>query len=91
MKQKCYKKEKIRPLKTPRQVRQWIKRQAWYSSFRMMVWMEEDRTLRDRLRTLGGYDGAMTITDAFDWGKTVQGFRHWSVVNDVFKEWFNSK
>lgn len=91
MKQKCYKKERIRPLKTPRQVREHIRRQAWYSSFKDLVMMEWDRPLWKRLRMLWGFDGAITIVDAFDWDKTVQGRKHWEIINECFTAWYVGK
>lgn len=91
MKQKSYKVERIRPLKTPRQVRQYIRRQAWWYSFKELVMMERDRPLWRRLRTLWGFDLGMTIEGAFDWDKTVQGHTHWSIVNERFVAWFVSK
>ncbi len=90
MKQKCYKKERIRPLKTPHQVREYIRRQAWYCSFKELVLMEWDRPLWKRLRTLWGFDGALTVEEAFDWDNTVQGRKHWEIVNVCFTAWFVS-
>ena len=90
MKQKCYKKEWIRPLKTPRQVRRYLRRQAWYGSFRDLVLTEWKKPLRQRLRTLWGFEGALTVEGAFDWDKTVQGYTHWSIVNECFVAWFIS-
>lgn len=89
MKQDCYKKEKIRPRKTPRQVRQYIRRQAWYYSFKELTLMELKRPLWKRLRTLWGFDCALTIKDAFDWDNTVQGRKHWEIVNECFTAWFD--
>lgn len=37
MKQKCYTVERIKRSKTPRQVREYIQRQAWYKSFKDLV------------------------------------------------------
>lgn len=91
MKQKCYKKERIRPLKTPRQVRQYIRRQAWYRSFKQLVWMEEDRTLRDKLRTLLGLNGVCTLVWAFDWSRTVQMYSGWWAANEAFTAWYAGK
>ena len=91
MKQKCYKKERIRPLKTPRQVREYLRRQAWYSSFKDLVLMEWNRPLWKRLRTLWGFDGAITIVDAFDWDNTVQGRKHWEIINECFTAWYVGK
>ena len=91
MKQKCYKKERIRPLKTPRQVRQWIRLQPWYYSFKELVMMEWGKPLWKRLRTLWGFDGAITIVDAFDWDKTVQGRKHWEIINECFTAWYVGK
>ena len=91
MKQKCYKKEKIRPRKTPRQVRQWIRLQPWYYSFKELVMKEWDRPILERLMTLWGFDGAATITNAFDWDKTFQGHKHWQIVDDCFTAWYLSK
>ena len=91
MKQKCYKKERIRPLKTPRQVRQYLRRQDWYGSFKSLVMMERDRPLWRRLRRLLGFDGAMTVEGAFDWDKTFQGYTRWSIINEHFLVWYISK
>ena len=91
MKQKCYKKERVRPLKTPRQVRQYIRRQEWYHSFKELTLMELDRPLWKRLRTLWGFDCALTIKDAFNWDNTVQGRKHWEIVNECFTAWYLSK
>ena len=91
MKQKCYTKERIRPLKSPKEVRQYIRRQAWYASFKDLVMMDWDRPLWKRLRTLWGFEYAMTIAGAFDWGKTVQGRRHWQNINETFIVWYVSK
>ena len=91
MKQKCYKKEKIRPRKTPRQVRQWIRLQPWYYSFKELVMMDWDRPIWERLMTLWGFDGAATIINAFDWDKTAQGHTHWQIVDESFTAWYLSK
>lgn len=85
------KKERIRPLKTPQQVRQYIRRQAWYSSFKELVMTEWGRSLWECIRTLWGYDGAATITNAFDWDKTVQGHKHWQIVDECFTAWYVGK
>lgn len=90
MKQKCYKNNRLRPFKTPRQVRQYIRRQAWYHSFRQLVWAEEDRTLRDKLRTLMGYDGACTLVWAFDWNRTVMRYSEWKAAHEAFTAWYAS-
>lgn len=91
MKQKCYKTERIRPLKTPRQVREHIRRRSWYRSFKDLVLMEWDRPLWKRLRTLWGFDGALTIQDAFDFDKTVQGRKYWEIINECFTAWYVGK
>ena len=91
MKQKCYTKYWIHPEKTPRQVRRYIRRQDWYRSFRDLVMMERDRPLWRRLRRLWGFEGALTVEGAFDWDKTVQGYTHWSIVNECFVAWFISE
>lgn len=91
MKQKCYKEYRILPLKTPRQVRQYIRRQAWYASFKYLVMRDWDRPLWNRLRTLWGFDHVMTIAVAFDWDNTVQGREHWQNINETFIAWYVSK
>ena len=91
MKQKCYTKYRVRPEKTPRQVRKYIRRQAWYASFKDLVTMDWDRPLWKRLRTLWGFEYAMTIAGAFDWDKTVQGRKHWQIINETFTAWFEGK
>ncbi len=83
MKQNCYKNTK-----SPRQIRRYIRRQAWYYSFKELVMMEWDRPIWERLMTLWGFDGAATIINAFDWDNTVQGRKHWEIVNECFTEWF---
>lgn len=90
MKQKCYTVERIKRSKTPRQVREYIRRQAWYCSFKELVLMEWDRPLWKRLRTLWGFDGALTVEEAFDWDNTVQGRKHWEIVNVCFTAWYVS-
>ncbi len=91
MKQKCYKTERIRPLKTPRQVREHIRRQAWYRSFKDLVLMEWDRPLWKRLHTLWGFDGKKTIVNAFDWAENFYGYNHWAIINSCFEAWYEGK
>lgn len=74
--------------KTARQVRRYLRRQPWYDSFRRLVWMEENRSIRDRIRTLRGRDGGYTIIGAFDWTSSVQGFNGWSEVSNEFDKWY---
>lgn len=91
MKQECCTVERINPLKTPRQVREYLRKQAWYGSFKDLVIMEWNRPLWKRLRTLWGFDGVFTIQDAFDFDKTVQGRKHWEIINECFTAWYYGK
>lgn len=86
MKQNCYKNTK-----SPRQIRRYIRRQAWYYSFKELVMMEWDRPLWKRLRTLWGFDGKKTIVNAFDWAENFYGHIHWSIVNECFEAWYDDK
>lgn len=74
--------------KPMREVRRWLRRQPFYKSFRTLVFMEEDRTLRDKLLVLWGYWGDRTIIEAFNWSLTVQGVHEWWKINRVFMEWY---
>lgn len=74
--------------KRPRQVRRWLRKQPYWGSFRKFVWMEEDRSLRDKLEVLLGYAGPTTFIDAFDWGSTLQGFNEWKAIHDSFLDWY---
>lgn len=66
-------------MKTPNQVREWLKAQPWYLKF-----------VTNTLKAHNGYLGAATITDAFDWLDSDEGQEFWENVNDQFMEWFNS-
>lgn len=83
MKQDCYKNTK-----SPREIRRYIRRQAWYESFRQLVWMNEKKTFREKLRTLWGYEGSKTIVCAFDWSRTVMLYREWKSINEAFNAWY---
>lgn len=74
--------------KRPGQVRRWLRSQPWYGSFRKLVFMEDDRTLQDKLKIIMGYGGISTIVDAFDWNLTVQGYSEWAAINRVFTQWY---
>ena len=76
-------------MKTPKQVRRWMRRQTWWRSFRTLAWMEENRSLRDKLRTLTGHGGLHTVAEAFNGFETLQGGAFWADVSAEFMCWYN--
>ena len=80
-------KEFIKQFKEAQRVRRYLRRQLWWKSFRNLVWTER-MPLRARIRILSGFEGGLTIEDAFKWSDTLQGEGFWSENNKAFCKWY---
>lgn len=72
----------------PHDIRRWLRRQPWYRDFVGHVRWNDRVTLRHKLRILSGRKGEATMTEAFDFGITVEGARKWRERNEQFINWF---
>ena len=75
-------------MKTPEQIRAWLKSREWWPQFVKNTVAFDYRTAE----VLSGDRGEDTILDAFCWLDTPEGDDFWGDKNREFKEWyFNEK
>lgn len=75
-------------MKTPEQIKEWLEKQKWYESFKQQA--EKNLGITPELdETLNGIDGILTISAAFDWQRSEEGFSFWERINKDFLRWYN--
>lgn len=72
----------------PRNIRRWLRRQAWHRSFLGHIRWNHDLTLWDKILIAGGFYGIRTIPCAFDWTLTVEGTNTWCERFNSFIKWY---
>ena len=75
-------------MKTQEQIKEWLERQPWYENYRTNLLRESDSSFESR-ECLSGYAGLLTISKAFCWGTTEEGFDFWNEVDGKFTDWFD--
>lgn len=74
-------------MKTPKQIKEYIRKQSWYESFRNHV-NHSVGSLSRHFYILFGKAGEDTIRRAFPWDKTLEGAHFWIRVDRNFREWY---
>lgn len=77
-------------MKTSEQIKEWLERQLWYEQYKTNLFWENDSSLVSR-KYLSGDEGGLTISKAFYWRDTEEGFDFWNDVNKKFVDWFKDK
>lgn len=67
-------------MKTPEQIKEWLQKQEWYPLYKSNAGKEP-----------GGRLGSRTISSAFYWKETPQGYAFWSKINGQFLLWYHKK
>lgn len=74
-------------MKTPEQIKEWLERQPWYEQYKTNLFQQSDSSLESR-ECLSGQAGLHTISGAFCWQITEEGFDFWNDVDRKFMDWF---
>ena len=74
-------------MKTAEQIREWLRDKPWYEQYKMNLFREKDSSMESR-ECLSGQSGLHTISKAFCWGTTEEGFDFWNDVDGKFTDWF---
>ena len=77
-------------MKTQEQIKEWLERQPWYEQYKTNLLQESDSSLELR-ECLLGQAGLLTISKAFCWGTTEEGFDFWNDVDSKFTKWLESE
>lgn len=72
-------------MKTPKQIRRYLRKQPWYEAWLKFTWMQQP--LKEFLLFALGYKDTSTI-QGFSWQGTVQGGSFWNEVDNKFKTWY---
>lgn len=75
-------------MKTQEQIKEWLERQPWYEQYKTNLFQQSDSSLESR-KYLSGQAGFHTISKAFCWGTTEEGFDFWNEVDEKFTDWFD--
>lgn len=74
-------------MKTQEQIKEWLEIQPWYEQYKTNLFRQSDSSLESR-ECLSGQAGLLTISKAFCWGTTEEGFDFWNEVDEKFTYWF---
>lgn len=74
-------------IKTPEQIRAWLKSREWFPQFMRNTIDYDYRTAE----VLSGDRGQDTVLDAFYWVYAPEGLNFWSEKNQEFREWYFSE
>ncbi len=74
-------------MKTPEQIRAWLKSREWFPQFMRNTIDYDYRTAE----VLSGDRGQDTVLDAFCWVYAPEGLNFWSEKNLEFREWYFSE
>lgn len=74
-------------MKTQKQIKEWLEKQTWYEQYKTNLFRESDSSL-ESMEHLLGRAGLLTISKAFCWGMTEEGFDFWNEVDEKFTDWF---
>lgn len=77
-------------MKTPEQIKAWLKAQPWYEQFKENVFNSDFSKLRKQ-KTLSGESGLDTITGAFKWLGTPETLFFWEDVDKEFCKWYGEE
>lgn len=72
-------------MKKPFQVKDYLRKQEWYSRYKANV---EGSTIEKLKGLLSGRAGVDTISRAFNWAETPEGTDFWVKANDEFMDWY---
>ena len=75
-------------MKTPEQIKEWLEGQPWYEQYKTNLFRQNDSS-KESLEFLLGNAGLTTISKAFCWGTTEEGFDFWNEVDEKFTDWFD--
>lgn len=73
-------------MKTPKQIKNWLKAQDWYPQFEKNV---KELNEEDAQLILYGEVEEFTISGAFWWHDSSEGDEYWEARDDEFMEWYN--
>lgn len=73
--------------RTPKEIRRWFRSNLWYREFLHHAWFGRT-SLKTAIAVISGRYGIDTLTAAFTWDNTLQGYGIWSVRNNDFKTWY---
>jgi hypothetical protein len=63
-------------MRTPKEVRRWLRQQSWYKEWRTQI-MNLRISRKERNRILRGHAGKDSI-NLFEWRDTIQGYDCWN-------------
>lgn len=75
-------------MRTAKEVRRYMRRQAWYRDFRRIILTEKSLSLLEKIRILRGKYGDDTLMDTFTWEDTVQGYEFWRSAMVAMFDWY---
>lgn len=78
-------------MKTPEQIKEWLKAQPWYEQFKNNVIGDWSNTSKGIKRTLSGENGITTIALAFNWQISNEGFCFWDDIDEQFRNWYDEE
>lgn len=78
-------------MKTPEQIKAWLEAQPWYEQFENNVMGNWCNTTKEKMRTLSGENGIITIALAFSWQISDEGFCFWKDIDEQFRNWYNEE
>lgn len=76
-------------MKTPEQIKAYFEAQPWYPTF--VAHTVAYHSSIDTAKILRGDYGYSTLSSAFEWTKTPEGYSEWDRRNRNFRNWFNSE
>ena len=76
-------------MKSAKEIEKWLKRRWWYEKFKENV-ENMNRGGKASAEILGGHYGDATVTGAFCWEFTPEGFHWWYRRNMQFLRWYLS-
>ena len=76
-------------MKTPEEIREWLQKQKWYPQF--VDNLKNQRESAPYEHILCGILKERTISSAFRWGFTPEGFYFWNYIENQFLKWYNEE
>ena len=77
-------------MKTKEQIARWLGKQPWFSTFSRRAFEGDCPMGVNAVLCLHGHYLERTITDAFFWWQTPEGYIYWEHINNEFIRWFDN-
>ena len=78
-------------MRTAIEIKRWMESHKWYKSFKLQTWITFMPNRPFVMKILSGELGRDSISVAFDWSRSYEGFQFWSDIDIQFIKWYEKE